>query len=144
MLKDDRLGQHVPTLHPSGLMLLCHTHNHTHTHTCSLNYVFKAIRADYYRHVCLPFFKQSNWWNMIISVVLYLFIVLVPLTFLSCLAFQMCFELHLWSFFFTSSSLGRVDNCWHDFHHLRPWRPRTRCVCVCLLMFLSFICQSMC
>ena len=51
-------------------MLLCHTHNHTHTHTCSLNYVFKAIRADYYRHVCLPFFKQSNWWNMIISVVL--------------------------------------------------------------------------
>lgn len=29
MLKDDRLGQHVPTLHPSEL-LLCHTCMFTH------------------------------------------------------------------------------------------------------------------
>lgn len=28
--------------------------------------------------------------------------------------------------FISSSSLGRADNCWHDFHHLWPWRPRTR------------------
>ena len=31
---------------------------------------------------------------------------------------------------FLSSSLGRADNCWHDFHNLRSWRPRTRYVCV--------------
>lgn len=32
-------------------------------------------------------------------------------------------------FLFCCSSLWRADNCWHDFHHLRPWRPRTRWVC---------------
>uniref|UniRef100_A0A671Y0N5 small monomeric GTPase n=1 Tax=Sparus aurata TaxID=8175 RepID=A0A671Y0N5_SPAAU len=30
MLKDDRLGQHVPTLHPSELVVLSNTHAHSH------------------------------------------------------------------------------------------------------------------
>lgn len=34
MLKDDRLGQHVPTLHPSELVLLTHAHPHMLTQLC--------------------------------------------------------------------------------------------------------------
>lgn len=39
MLKDDRLGQHVPTLHPSELVLLSHIHAQSHmlTGLCAEN-----------------------------------------------------------------------------------------------------------
>lgn len=50
MLKDDRLGQHVPTLHPSELVLSCHTCMSTHAHSVMCSFIhakqFREIIVD--------------------------------------------------------------------------------------------------
>lgn len=57
MLKDDRLGQHVPTLHPSELVLLSHTHALPHTQLCVENRycatVFLVILGCLTFQICL-------------------------------------------------------------------------------------------
>lgn len=45
MLKDDRLGQHVPTLHPSEPKL----HKQTHTHTRACTHIRSAKQIHTYQ-----------------------------------------------------------------------------------------------
>lgn len=62
MLKDDRLGQHVPTLHPSELVLLTHTHAHPHmlAQFCVESHFCKQIQADYSQTFMFAIFKQTT------------------------------------------------------------------------------------
>ena len=55
MLKDDRLGQHVPTLHPSELVVFSDTHAHSHM----LTHVLKNNQADSSQIIILPFLDKQ-------------------------------------------------------------------------------------
>lgn len=55
MLKDDRLGQHVPTLHPSELVVLSNTHAHSHM----LIRMQKNNQADSSQIIILPFLDKQ-------------------------------------------------------------------------------------
>lgn len=108
MLKDDRLGQHVPTLHPSELVLL----SHIHVCTCSLSYDLKDYPCKTKRNGVYMEILVSEWNSVMLSVLICWYV----------------------GFF----SLRRADDCWHDFHHLWPWRPPTRYLFLYPFLFTLF------
>lgn len=59
MLKDDRLGQHVPTLHPSELVLLAHTCTATHANSVMCWKTYRKKKITHGLFFSVPFLNKS-------------------------------------------------------------------------------------